>query len=549
MLTMLTTHALSARVDDRPVFDNLSFSVNAGDVLGVVGPNGSGKTTLISILVGQTAPSSGTVQTRTGTRVGWLRQGFADQPDGTLTDLLDQPSGGLVTAMLAAEGAAAAMATDSDPDAAIARYDAALQRFDALGGYPALDRLSAVLGTFFIDPTSLSGGWRTPLGELSGGQKTRAGLAALVASRPDVLLLDEPTNHLDQAAAAVLEDVIRQHDGAAIIVSHDRAFLDRVATAILAFDDQDPSWTLTAGNYSDYLAQREHERERQSAAYHRQQDQIARVEANIREAAGKAARIEGETQHFYYRTRAKNVARSAVVRERRLERLLASEERVDRPERRWDVAADLPPAPPGGRDVAIVTDLMVELGGRRILDGVDLHITSGEHVALLGANGAGKTTLLRCITGELQPTAGSVRLGANIIVGRFSQEQEQLMPDRTPLDHIRSAAAISESDARTFLHRFLFSGDMALRPAERLSYGERARLALAMVVLKGANFLVLDEPLNHLDLVSREQFESALETFTGTMVMVLHDQWAIETLAARAVLLRDGRLTEAPLPV
>ena len=546
---MLTTHALSARVDDRPVFDDLSFSVNPGDVLGVIGPNGSGKTTLISILAGQLTPLSGSVQTMPGVRLGWLRQGFADQPDGTLADLLDAAGNGLIAAMLAADESAAAMTGDGDTDAAIARYDAALERFEALGGYPAIDRLSTVLATFAMDPGSLAGGWQTTLGKLSGGQKTRAGLAALVASQPDVLLLDEPTNHLDQHASAVLENMIRDHHGAAIIVSHDRAFLDRVATAILAFEDHGTSWTLTAGDYSDYLAQREHARERQSAAYHRQQEQIARVEANIREAAGKAARIEGETQHFYYRARAKNVARSAVVRERRLERLLASEERVDRPERRWDVAADLPAAPPGGRDVVIVTDLVVDLGGRRVLDGIDLHVRNGEHIALLGANGAGKTTLLRCIIGEIEPTAGSVRLGANVIVGRFSQEQEQLMLDRTPLDHIRSAAAVSESEARTFLHRFLFGGDMALRTIDRLSYGERARLALAMVVLRGANFLVLDEPLNHLDLTSREQFESALEAFTGTMLMVLHDQRSIEKLTSRAVLLRDGRFASASVPM
>ena len=193
----------------------------------------------------------------------------------------------------------------------------------------------------------------------------------------------------------------------------------------------------------------------------------------------------------------------------------------------------------------MIDDLTVELGGTTVLDSVSLQIQSGERVALLGANGTGKTTLIRALLGEIPPASGSVRLGANIVVGRFTQEQESLIPDRTVLDHVRSVTEISDTDARTFLHKFLFSEDAPLKRAADLSYGERARLALAMVVLRGANFLVLDEPLNHLDIDSREQFEAALGGFTGTILMVLHDRRAIERLATRSVLLRDGRLTEA----
>ncbi|CAA9546176.1 MAG: hypothetical protein AVDCRST_MAG33-477 [uncultured Thermomicrobiales bacterium] len=540
---MLTVHSVTAHIGQREIFADLSFSLNAGEILGVVGPNGSGKSTLLSILTGERQPASGSVSLAPGKRIGYLRQGFADRPDGTLADLVDVPTGGLATSQVRVDRATASLGAVGDPEA-LTRYDEAIRAFEDLGGYEAADHLIATMARLAVGPDALGRGWETPLAQLSGGQKTRAGLAALLASRPDLLLLDEPTNHLDTDAAEAVERLVLSQTGAAIIVSHDRAFLDRVATDVLALDDLGSGWTLSAGGYSDLLAARAAEAAEQASAWRRQQDMIDRVEADIRAVAGRAARVEGETQHDYVRGRMKKVARLAVVRERRLERLLDSEERIEKPRQRWGLSVELPPAPPGGQEVAVATDLSVSLGGRPILRDMSFHIRAGDRVALLGANGSGKTTLLRTLLGEIAPTSGSVRLGASIVPGLFSQEQDGIDPDRTVLDHVRLAAPISESDARTYLHRFLFSAEAPLRRAADLSYGERARLALALLILQGANFLVLDEPLNHLDIDSREQFEAALAGFDGTTLMVLHDRRAIERLATRRLLLRDGRLTE-----
>ncbi len=540
---MLTVHSLTAHIDEQVVFEDLGFSLNAGDVLGVIGPNGSGKSTLLSLLTGDRTPTSGTITLASGTRVGYLRQGFADQPDGSLADLIDIPTGGLASASLAVDRTATNLgAGTSDPDAALAAYDDSVAAFEGLGGYAAADHLAATMERLSVGPDSLRRGLETPLSELSGGQKTRAGLAGLLASRPDLLLLDEPTNHLDIDAAEMVEQLVGAQSGAVVIVSHDRAFLDRVATRILALNDDGPGWSISAGGYSEFLDAQKSGAAKQASAWHRQQELIERVETDIRAIAGRAQKVEGNIH--VVTNRWKKFARVAVVRERRLERLLDSEDKVDKPRPRWGLAVDLPPAPPGGRDVALVTDLTVRFGETTVLDGLSLHVRFGERVALLGANGTGKTTLIRALLGDVEPDSGSVRLGSNIIVGRFTQEQESLDPERSVLDHIRSVAEISDSDARNFLHRFLFSADAPLKRAADLSYGERARLALAMVVLRGANFLVLDEPLNHLDIESREQFETALAGFTGTILMVLHDRRAIERLSTRSVLLRDGHLTE-----
>ncbi len=538
---MLTVHSLSGVIDGRTIFADLSISLNAGDVLGVIGPNGSGKSTFLALLTGERPVDSGSVTLAPGTTLGYLRQGFADQPAGTLGSLVDVPTHGLVALQIALERAAADLADPDADDDAMSAYGAALTAFEAAGGYETVDRLMAIMGRFDVAPDAFHRGWDTPLSALSGGQKTRAGLAALVASAPDILVLDEPTNHLDLEAAEIVEDLITAHRGATVVVSHDRAFLDRVATRILAFDDLDTEWELVHGNYSDYLALKADEAAEQASAWRRQEEMVERVERQIRAVSERGQKVEGKIH--VVTNRWKKYIRTAVVRERRLERLLESEDRVEKPTLRWGVAAELPAPPPGGNDVAMVTGLVVRYEDRPVLDALDLHLRGGERVALLGPNGSGKTTLIRAICGDIEPDAGSVRIGPGIVIGRFSQEQETLDPDRTVLDHVRLAAAVDESDARSFLHRFLFGGDEALKPVRELSYGERARLALALVILRGANFLVLDEPLNHLDLQSREEFEEALANFAGTSLMVLHDRRAIERLATRKVLLRDGRLT------
>jgi ATP-binding cassette subfamily F protein 3 len=546
---MLTVNSLSKHHGDRLILDRISFTINSGERLGLVGPNGAGKSTLLAILAGTDAPDAGSISAHPGVRIGFLRQGFADRSDLTLGELIavtSERTGSVVTALERLDAATVALgqdpATDTDP---LADYDRAMASFEALGGYQATDELMSILGRLGLEGVPFS----TPLTHLSGGQKTRAGLAALLADQPDVLLLDEPTNHLDLDALTWLEQFLVRYRGAVVIVSHDRTFLDRTVTAILELDIGTRQITRYQGGYSDYLAARAAAEAAQADAFARQQRTIARINQDIKAVAAHGQQTEKETQHDYIRARAKKVARTAKVRERKLERMLESEDHIEKPERRWGLALEFAPPAESGRDVLSLDQVDIELGGRPILTDVDLRVRHGERIAITGPNGAGKTTLLRTITGDLIPSRGQVRIGASVVLGQHNQEQETVKLDQTVLEQVRAAAPISESDARTFLHKYLFSGDMVFQRGAELSYGERSRLALALLVLRGANVLLLDEPLNHLDLDSRTKFEEALANFAGTLLVILHDRYAIERLATRVLEVRDGEVRETPIPI
>jgi len=540
---MLSVSDVSKRFGDLLVLDRVSFSVNPGDRIGVVGPNGTGKTTLLAILAGALAADEGAVSFAPGTRTGYLRQGALELERQPLAALLDGPLDGLLNAQAELETATTALASAGDGDAldaALARLDTASARFEDRGGYASVDRLGALLGGIGLDDVALD----TQLDTLSGGQKTRAGLAALLASEADLLLLDEPTNHLDADALDWLGGFLRGYRGAVVVVSHDRAFLDDTVETIFAIDDRTRRLAVTPGNYSDFLAAQVAAAEAQEDAYQRQQREVARIERDIRDLNSHAIGVELSTIHFAPRKRAKKVARTAKVRERKLEKRLAGEDAIERPERRWGLALDFGERHESGRDVAVAEQVSVAFDGTTVLRELDLHVRFGERVALTGPNGGGKSTLIRLLAGTMTPDSGHVRLGAGVVPGVYAQEQETVALERTVLDQARAVAGRSESDTRTFLHQFLFQGDAVHRRAGDLSYGERARLALSLLVLRGANFLLLDEPLNHLDLPSREAFEEALTGFGGTLLIVLHDRYAIARVATRVLELRDGRLTE-----
>ncbi len=366
---------------------------------------------------------------------------------------------------------------------------------------------------------------------LSGGQKTRLGLARLLLAEPNLLLLDEPTNHLDIVALEWLEEYLRDYPGAVLIVSHDRAFLDRSVTRILALDDVTRTLREVAGGYSDYALAVDRDLEKQWATYREQQERVRQLQSSIRQLSGQASRIEGETIDFHYRRIAKDLARRAVVQKERLERMLASEEIVDKPGQTWKMKLAFADTPRSGQDVLMIRDLRAGYGTRIVLNEVNLHLGFGERAVLIGPNGAGKTTLLRLITGGLQPWAGDLRLGRGVRLGYMAQEQETLAPAATPLALIRDAAPLDETEARSFLHYFLFTKDEVFVPVGRLSFGERSRLALALLAVQGCNFLLLDEPINHLDIPSRERFEQAIARFQGTVLAVVHDRYFIERIA------------------
>ena len=538
---MLHVRDITKWFGDLKVLDHINFNINRGDRVGLIGPNGCGKTTLLKIITGELAPDRGSVQrSPAAIRLGYLPQALDFPADATVGDVLATAQGERVSTetRLAEAAERVAAAGNGALAAALAEYDRALAAFEAQGGGSLHAEADAVLAGLGLADV----GQERPVQSLSGGQKTRLGLARLLLTQPDLLVLDEPTNHLDISALAWLEEFLASTRGAILLVSHDRAFLDRTVTTILALDDVTHTLREYPGTYSDYALAMDRGLEKQWATYQEQQERVQRLTSSIRKLSGKAQNIENETIHFYWRRIAKDLARRAVVQKRRLERMLESEDLVDKPGLTWKMKLDFADMPRSGQDVLQIEDLSVGYGERAVLERVNLHLSYGERAALIGPNGAGKTTLLRCITGDLQPWAGQVRLGRGVRLGYMAQEQETLNPAATPLALLRAAAPLNETEARSFLHYFLFGGDEVFTPVGQLSFGERSRLALALLAGRGCNFLLLDEPINHLDIPSRESFERAMARFEGTVLAVVHDRYFIERFATTLWMVEEGQV-------
>ncbi|CAG0940436.1 putative ABC transporter ATP-binding protein YheS [Anaerolineae bacterium] len=528
------------------VLDDVSFIVNAGERVGLIGPNGCGKTTLLRIIAGQEQPDRGVASLHAS--VGYLAQGIALDDARTIGEYVRAGIAGYADARHQVELLAAQMAQSPE---LIAEYGQALVRFDALGGYAVEQRAEEILAGLGLDAPQ-----DTPINQLSGGQRTRVGLARVLLAEPNLLLLDEPTNHLDIAALEWLERFLASYRGAAIIVSHDWMFLDATVTRILELDDKTHRIAEYVGNYSDYRDAKERERETQFAAWQDQQIEVKRLQNAARHMRGLAKFRKGgkadtgdKFAKGFFANRGLETVRRAKQIERRVERLL-TEEKIDKPQQSWQMKLEFGTAPRGGQIVLTLDDLGFaycgdDLLGRRRQDDragrptwlfrhANLTLRHGERIALVGANGSGKTTLLRIIAGELAPSEGSVRIGVNVRIGYMPQEQETLDANATPLALIRSIAAMDETDARHLLHFFLFEGEAVFTCVGALSFGERARLLLARLVVSGVNCLLLDEPINHLDIPSRARFQTALEAFPGAILIATHDRAFIDQFATHA---------------
>ncbi len=445
---------------------------------------------------------------------------------------------------------AALAAPDPAPEArekVFAAYAAAVERFEALGGYEVEGRAEAIADGLGLG--ALDGG-RT-VASLSGGQKTRLALARLLLSEPTILLLDEPTNYLDLPALLWLERFVAESPHGAIVVSHDRRFLDRTTDAILELDAETHGLTAYAGNYSAYVETKRREREKQEARYQDQAERIAAFERQIAALKNKALHTEQSTIHFHYRKVAKGVAQKAKAQERRLERYLAAEERVERPEDAKRLyLRDLTEGALTDRRLAVVArGLRVAYGPATVLGdgrgGIDLQVHGGDRLAIVGPNGGGKSTLLRALARQLPPaatTGGEVSPGDGVRVGYLPQEHggDPAAGARTVLDLFRAEVVGYEDEARAFLDKFLFSGDEVYRRVDELSYGERAKLALATLVASGANLLLLDEPTSHLDVAALERIEAALAEYPGPLVVASHDRYFLGAIGVTGVLLLDG---------
>ncbi len=538
---MLQVSNVSKSFGDNLIFGKVSFAVNRGERVGLIGPNGCGKTTLLKIILGELQPDSGSAWLAPADlRAGYLSQALEYEPGQTVGEVMKAAIAGLVEAERRLEEISARMAEARDEalQRLLAEYDQALEAFERLGGYGVEARADAVLDGLDLRDLDQD----TPVEILSGGQKTRLGLARLLLSHPDLLLLDEPTNHLDIEALEWLEGFLQGFPGAVLIVSHDRAFLDRTVSAILEMDPLTRTVTEYPGTYTDYVEAKERELEKHWAAYQDQQEFIARLQGTIAAKKGYARSIELGTIDFGPRKIAKGIARKAVVQQRRLQRLLDSEERIDRPERTWQIKLEFVDTPPSGRDVLHLEGVAMGFDDHPLFHDVSLTLRAGERIALIGPNGSGKTTLARLVLGELEPLAGRVRLGAGVKLGYYAQEQEDLDPDSTPYEAIRAVAAMDQTEARSFLHYFLFSGDDVFVPVGSLSFGERARLVLARLVAQGCNFLLLDEPINHLDIPSRSRFEQAMAAFEGTVLAIVHDRYFIEHFATGLWAIEGGTI-------
>ncbi|HEX9017722.1 MAG TPA: ABC-F family ATP-binding cassette domain-containing protein [Anaerolineaceae bacterium] len=547
---MLTVHSLTKSFELKTLFEKVSFSLNPGERVGLIGPNGCGKTTLLRILTGEEPASGGTVTRDQDLRLGYLPQGFAPDPSETVGVVIGRAAGNVIA--LEDELSAAALALANRPgDPALGRtYDDLLRRIEfAEGG-----RAQEILAGLGLDAISAD----FPVGKLSGGQKTRLALALVLLGDPQLLLLDEPTNHLDIGMLEWLEDWLNQSPIGALVISHDRTFLDHTVTRILDLDPQQHTVRQYAGNYSDYLAQRQIEIEKQQQAYADQQMEIRRMKQDIARTKAQAAHTERMASSIriggpdykvkgfksYQQGIAKKVAKKASSREKKLERYLDDDSRVERPQREWQIKFAFGESAHLGRMVILAEGLSVGYSIEQpLLEEVSLHVQAGQRIAITGPNGAGKTTLLRTLLGEIPLLGGELRLGPTVRLGYMSQDQSSLDPAKSALETIQPLFA-NETEARRFLAGFQFQGDEPLKPNALLSYGQRARLMLALLVAGSCNCLLLDEPINHLDIPSRTQFEQALSQFDGAVLAIVHDRYFIERFADEIWWVGDGVVTK-----
>ncbi|HNB40339.1 MAG TPA: ABC-F family ATP-binding cassette domain-containing protein [Anaerolineales bacterium] len=539
---MLSIHNLNKHFGIQPVLKNINFNISAGERIGLIGANGSGKTTLMRILAGFEHPDSGDVaSTRPNLRLGYLAQGMDFSPEQTLHSALGLDSDSQTDPALEVESLALALAQNPNDAALQAQYDSALHKLSGESIQPSAVLEPLGLSHFPAD---------TPIAHLSGGQKTRLMLAKVLLDDPQLLLLDEPTNHLDIDMLEWLEDWLNGFQGAALIVSHDRTFLDNTVTKVLELDSSTHTIKTYDGNYSDYLEQKLLEFDKQMQAYQDQQDEIAQLKRAARQIrsltvmkkGGKADGGDKFAKGFFGNRATKNVAGRAKNLEARIDHLL-TDEKVDKPQGSWKLKLDFGAPEHQSKDVLVTDNLSIGYAPETpLLTNINLFIRAGQRVVLTGANGSGKTTFIRTIVGKLPPLTGSFRLGGATKLGYMAQEQELLNPALNSVQTIQSVSAINETKTRNFLHYFLFKGDAALRPAGDLSFGERARLQLALLVAQGCTFLILDEPINHLDIPSRERFEEALENFNGTILAVVHDRSFIERFATDVWQAKDGKI-------
>ena len=516
---MIRLDNLSKQNGTQLLFVEASAALQKGEKIGLVGPNGAGKSTLFRMIIGHDQPDEGLVLVDRGVTIGFFSQDVGEMAGRSAVAEVMDGAGAVseVAAELATLEAALADPDRADElDAILERFGEVQARFEELGGYALDGRAREVLAGLGFSQEMMEG----DVGALSGGWKMRVALARILLMRPDVMLLDEPSNHLDLESLIWLENFLRGYDGALLMTSHDREFMNRIVGKIIEIDGG--SLTSYSGDYDFYLQQRALAEKQQQAQFERQQAMLAK-EINFIE------RFKARASH----------AAQVQSRVKKLEKI----DRVEPPKRRQSVSFEFPPAPRSGDDVANLRGVHKRYGSRVIYDGLDLLVRRKERCCVLGINGAGKSTLLKLVTGTTQPDAGTVTLGASVKLGYFAQHAMELLDgDRTVFQSLEDAfPRAGQGSLRALAGCFGFSGDEVEKRCRVLSGGEKARLVMAMMLFDPPNFLVLDEPTNHLDMATKEMLVAALAQYEGTMLFVSHDRHFLSALSNRVLeLTPDG---------
>lgn len=507
------------------LFNHIKGEVMEGQRIGLVGRNGEGKSTLLNILAGTLQPTEGSVTWKKGSRIGLLEQS-PDEPDELTVEQLMLAVFSELTAMQEHLAKMEKLMEDASPeemDRLLARYGTLQDEFIQRGGYELDMKIDQVLNGLKIKQLKYER-W----GHLSGGEKTKIGLAKLLLQQPDLLLLDEPTNHLDLDAIEWLGAFISHYKGTIVLVSHDRYFLDETVTHIWELDQGD--LIQYSGNYSSYVKEREARLLVEFQQYQDQQKKIQKMKETIKRLKEWANRANPPNAGMHRQAKS-------------MEKALARIEILDRPVlEKKQMALDFRMDKRSGKDVVLLEEVWKGFGERILFHEISMHVRYGERAAIVGANGSGKTTLLNMIMGKEPVDAGEVKLGSGLSIGYLSQHTLEMDNNRTIIEEFRDAVAVSEYEARPLLAKFLFFGNMVFQPVRQLSGGERMRLRLAQLMHQHHNLLILDEPTNHLDLEAKEVMEEALSEFPGTLIAVSHDRYFLDKMFPVTYWLKNNTL-------